>query len=151
MNPVPFGNKYTEVDMRKLIFVLLLLAGALIIMPCLVYGQTAMVLKLSVRRVAVTGISQSKCEDQRVLIVTKDEVMGILTRDDTLQLKRVAVKQLEPRHSIVLCHDELHGNQPYRVRFIQGDDGILLYITPIVVKPATGTLYGLVLSSISCN
>lgn len=140
--------------MRKLLFIFLLL-------PCLAPGQTAMVLQMSVRRIPVTESSGSQCNDERVLFFSQGSVMGILTPDDTLQLKRVAIEVSEPGHSIIVCYDELHGNQPYRVRYIEGKEGILIYITPFVtlrdserralwnvrIKPAEKVLYGLVIST----
>lgn len=153
--------------MRKLIFILLLLAGLLVIGPCLVFGQTAMVLKLSVRRIAVTEIVLDKCEDMRVLFFVKDDILGLLTPDDTLELKRVMIEYTEPGTSVVLCYDLLHGNHPYRVAIIQGKQGVLMYFTPFVrlpkhekyrrafanvdMQPSDRPLYGIILSSIPCN
>lgn len=153
--------------MRKLIVVILIIAAALIILPCLVYGQTAMVLKVSVRRIPVTKLHGSVCLDQRVLFFSKGDVMGILTPTDTLQLKRVSVQVSEPGHSLILCYDELHGNHPYRVRYLEGRDGILMYITPYIsepqrenekrafqsvrIQPTSKPLYGLVISTLPCN
>lgn len=152
---MPFDNKY---NMIKLIFLMLM-------WPAVAFSQTAMILEVSVRRIPVTVESGGQCIDQRVLFFTDGQIMGILTSTDTLQLKRLAVLVAEPGHSIILCYDELHGNQPYRVRYLEGRQGILMYITPFVphsdeevrvfhsvrVRQTQRILYGLVISTIPCN
>lgn len=157
---MPFEYKYREVVMRKPILIILLLIQA-----TFAFSQTAMALRMSVRRIAVTEIQSDKCEDLRVLLFLQGDILGILTGDDTLQLRRVMIEYTEPGETAVLCYDEFHGNQPYRVAILQGTRGILMYLTPFVPKqevflraysnvdivPSTRPLYGLVLSSIPCN
>ena len=148
--------------MRKVIVVLLI-----VVIPRLAFSQTAIVLELSVHRIPVTELGLNKCENLRVLFFSKDDILGILTPYDTLQLKRVMIESTQPGESVVLCYDEFHGNQPYRVAIIREESGILMYFNPLVrisssgkfrrafwnvsIEPPTNPLYCLVMSSHPCN
>lgn len=94
------------------------------------------------------------CQRQNVLLYFEKGMMGVLTKDDTLQLRRI--KFLEPppafEGSYVLSRDELHNNQLYTVLLIQSHKGLAVFITPVTsLSQNVNRLYSIILSSDPCN
>lgn len=129
--------------MRKLKIILLL-----IILPCLVHAQSATILELHVRKIPLTALAAASCEKQKVFLYFEKGMMGVLTYDDTLQLRKVRFVESDAYRSKVLCVDEIHNNIPYSVEYVRTDQGIAIFITPMVELPHRMTI---ILSSKPCN
>lgn len=139
---------------KAIIFLLILTSGS----GWEAFSQTALVLQMNVQRIPVMGARGNKCTSQRVFLLSQGNRMQIRTSDDTLQLKRVETLLSEHGHSIAMYYDELHGNQSYRVRYLKGKKGIILYLNPYVhsemnvrIKPDRKPLYAIVIKTLPCN
>lgn len=127
--------------MRKLLFIFLLL-------PCMAFSQTATILEMHVRKIPLTSLVSGSCQKQKVLLYFEKGLMGVKTYDDTLQLRRIRIVESEAGRSVVYCLDEMHGNRPYSVTYLNAREGLALFITPLYPHPERMTI---ILSSKPCN